>query len=234
MAESKVFKLLNGVNAEMIASALEGYLRDEYQMNVQSGKTTGGYVVQGRQESDGWKKLSGTDLAISVQLFETSEILNVTIGYSKWSDKIGAGIVGAAFFAPLMFTAAVGATRQKQLPRYLFDFIEKFILSGGQSANITLRAGRFLNHDEILCPNCNEPNLRSDNFCSKCGAQLSIKCPKCGADVKGAFCANCGTKYFEAVNDISVPDKKCPQCHFDISEADKFCSTCGAVLTDND
>ena len=56
MAESKVFKLMNGVNGEALCMVLEGFLREEYQMIVQSGKTTGGYIVQGKQESDAWKK----------------------------------------------------------------------------------------------------------------------------------------------------------------------------------
>ena len=66
MAESRVFKLMNGVTLEMLGEAVEGFLRDSKGMQTQAGQTTGGYLIQGRQEADGWKRISGTDQAISV------------------------------------------------------------------------------------------------------------------------------------------------------------------------
>ena len=55
MAESRVFKLMNGVTLEMLGEAVEGFLRDSKGMQTQAGQTTGGYLIQGRQEADGWK-----------------------------------------------------------------------------------------------------------------------------------------------------------------------------------
>ena len=151
MAESRVFKLMNGVTLEMLGEAVEGFLRDSKGMQTQAGQTTGGYLIQGRQEADGWKRISGTDQAISVQMFKAEDVVNVTTGFGKWSDKIGAGVVGYFVFAPLAITAAIGAFLQKKLPGEIFDFIEKFILSGGQSAAIGMSVGRMLNQDEVIC-----------------------------------------------------------------------------------
>ena len=49
MAESRVFKLMNGVTLEMLGEAVEGFLRDSKGMQTQAGQTTGGYLIQGRQ-----------------------------------------------------------------------------------------------------------------------------------------------------------------------------------------
>ena len=48
MAESRVFKLMNGVTLEMLGEAVEGFLRDSKGMQTQAGQTTGGrgYPVQ--------------------------------------------------------------------------------------------------------------------------------------------------------------------------------------------
>lgn len=61
--------------------------------------------------------------------------------------------------------------------------------------------------DKINCPNCGEPVLRSQKFCDKCGAKVSVDepestvtvektCPNCGETVPGdqLYCANCGAK----------------------------------------
>ena len=164
MAESRVFKLMNGVTLEMLGEAVEGFLRDSKGMQTQAGQTTGGYLIQGRQEADGWKRISGTDQAISVQMFKAEDVVNVTTGFGKWSDKIGAGVVGYFVFAPLAITAAIGAFLQKKLPGEIFDFIEKFILSGGQSAAIGMSVGRMLNQDEVICKHCKTANQKGKKY----------------------------------------------------------------------
>ena len=40
MAESRVFKLMNGVTLEMLGEAVEGFLRDSKGMQTQAGQTT--------------------------------------------------------------------------------------------------------------------------------------------------------------------------------------------------
>lgn len=224
MAETKVFKLLNGVTTEMIGEAVEGFLRDQKGMVTQAGQTTEGYFVQGKQEADGWKKLSGMEQAISVQIFQAGEVINVTAGFGKWSDKIGAGAVGGLLFAPLAVTAALGAFMQKKLPQEIFDVIEKFILSGGQSAQVGVTGGKRIGENQVACKNCQTLNPKGTKFCTNCGAKLTVQCPSCGAELQeGAkFCPECGCSV--------ATEHKCPKCGTDYQEGQKFCLECGTSL----
>lgn len=224
MSESKVFKLLNNVTVEMIGDAVETFLRDKKGMTTQSNLTTEGYIIQGKQESDGWKKISGTDQAITVQIFQAGEVINVTAGFGKWSDKIGAGVVGSLIFAPLAVTAAIGAFAQKKLPSEIFDFIEQFILSGGQNAAISAMGGKKISNNEVICKACKAINPKGTKFCNQCGTKLSSQCPSCGADIPDGtkFCPECGAS--------TLVERKCPNCGTDYKEGQKFCLECGQSL----
>ena len=224
MAETKVFKLLNDVTTEMIGDAVESFLRDPKGMATQAGQTTEGYFVQGKQESDGWKKLSGMDQAISVQIFQSGDVINVTAGFGKWSDKVGAGVVGGLLFAPLAVTAAIGAFTQKKLPQEIFDVIEKFILSGGQSAMVGVTGGKRIAEDKVTCKNCQTLNQKGTKFCVNCGTKLTTQCLSCGAELQdnAKFCPECGSP--------TTVEHKCPNCGTNYQEGQKFCLECGTSL----
>lgn len=226
MAESKVFKLLNDVTVEMIGEAVESFLRDTKGMETQAGLTTEGYFIQGKQESDGWKKISGMDQAISVQIFQAADVINVTAGFGKWSDKIGAGAVGGLLFAPLAVTAAIGAFKQKKLPQEIFEVIERFILSGGQSATVGVTGGKRISEGQVMCKSCQTLNPKGTKFCSNCGAKLTAQCPSCGADIQdGAkFCPECGSPTAVAAGN------RCPKCGAEHQVGQKFCPECGTPL----
>ena len=194
MAETKVFRLLNNVTVEMLGEAVECFLRDSKGMITQAGKTTEGYIIQGKQENDMWKKISGVEQAITVQIFQSEDILNVTAGFGRWSDKVGAGIAGAFIFAPLAITAAIGAFAQKKLPSEIFDFMEKFILSGGQSVAVSLAGGKVISDDSVVCKSCKTVNQKGKKFCTNCGEKLLVQCENCGADLDETikFCPECG------------------------------------------
>ena len=62
--ESRVFRLPAGMSTQVVANAVEAFLSSTKGMEVQSAETTEGYVVQGRQEKDGWKTIAGMRMAI--------------------------------------------------------------------------------------------------------------------------------------------------------------------------
>ena len=194
MSESRVFSL-NGMDVGAVVSRVEGFFRTEKGMEVQSSKTADGYVMQASQQKDGWKTISGTRLAITIQMAVFGNQLNVTIGEGQWSDKIGAGAIGLFIAWPLAITAGLGAYKQKKLPEEVFRVIENFIVSDGRTAVVN-DAGAVVADGMIVCPNCKAQVVDGSKFCNYCGAKLENKCPNCGATVTpdSVFCAECGHK----------------------------------------
>ena len=84
--ESRVFRLPAGMSTQVVANAVEAFLSSTKGMEVQSAETTEGYVVQGRQEKDGWKTIAGMRMATTVQMIRMDDNLNVTVGQGEWSD----------------------------------------------------------------------------------------------------------------------------------------------------
>lgn len=224
MADSKVFRLLEGVTAEMVGDAVVSFLREQKNLTVDSAKATGGYMIQAKEEADGWKQISGTTTAIKVQILEAGDIITVNIGAGKWSDKIGAGVLGAFVFAPLAVTSIVGAVKQKKLPDEIFDFIEKFILSGGKTALFGMGVMKKMDDNQIECPKCKTVNSGT-KFCKECGAKLGNECPNCHASVDFGtkFCPECGTT-------MTSGNPTCYSCGANLNADQKFCPECGAKV----
>lgn len=195
MAESKVFALLNEITIEKIVASVEGFMRTEKSMDVQSAATTDGYVIQGSQPKDGWKTITGTRLAITVQLIKLGEHLNVVVGEGQWSDKIGAGALGWFVAWPLAVTAGFGIYKQKKLTQEIFDNIERTILFGGQSA-VVQSAGARIAEGTVVCPKCKAQCAQGSKFCHICGEKVLSECPSCGAPLApgSVFCNQCGHK----------------------------------------
>lgn len=194
MSESRVFSL-NGMDVGAVVSRVEGFFRTEKGMEVQSSKTADGYVMQASQQKDGWKTISGTRLAITIQMAVFGNQLNVTIGEGQWSDKIGAGAIGLFIAWPLAITAGLGAYKQKKLPEEVFRVIENFIVSDCRTAVVN-DAGAVVADGMIVCPKCKSQVVSGSKFCNYCGTKLENECPNCGAPVTpdSVFCAECGHK----------------------------------------
>lgn len=194
MSESRVFSL-SGTDVGAVVSRVEGFFRTEKGMEVQSSKTADGYVMQASQQKDGWKTISGTRLAITIQMSVFGNQLNVTVGEGQWTDKIGAGAIGLFIAWPLAITAGLGAYKQKKLPEEVFRVIENFIMSGGHTV-VMNDAGAVVANGMIVCPNCKAQVVGGSKFCNYCGAKLENKCPNCDAAVTpdSVFCAECGHK----------------------------------------
>ena len=130
--ESRVFRLPAGMSTQVVANAVEAFLSSAKGMEVQSAETTEGYVVQGRQEKDGWKTIAGMRMATTMPMIRMDDNLNVTVGQGEWSDKIGAGALGWFIAWPLR-DCRCGRLKQKKLPEEILQVIEQCIVSGGRS-----------------------------------------------------------------------------------------------------
>ena len=157
MAESRMF-LLNGTDIQAVVARLESFLRTEKGMEVQSSKTTDGFVMQASQSKDAWKTITGMRLAISIQMVIVNDQLNVTIGEGQWSDKIGAGAIGLFIAWPLAITAGWEHTNRKNfLPK--FPVNRKLYPFRGQPI-IVNSAGAAVTAGMTVCPNCKNTNFR--------------------------------------------------------------------------
>lgn len=225
MADSKIFKLSDGLDVEKIGQAIQGWLREKKQLHTEVMQTNEGYLVQAKQE-DSWKKVVNMDSAVQVQIFKAGEDqIMVNVGSGKWIDKAGAkATIGMVAFAPLAVTAAIGAWNQKKLPEELFAFVEQFIMSGGKSVTVSMAASQSAHDGEIICPNCKAINAEGAKFCASCGTKLGKECPNCHAQVglNTKFCPDCGT-------DLNPKPKEmtCPDCQHVVSADTKFCPNCG-------
>lgn len=229
MAESKVFNLISGVDAESVGRATEIFLRDKKHLTTEGVKTPEGYFIQAKEASDGWKKFAGMTLATQVQIIDAGSTITVNIGNGKWSDKAGAAAVGMVLFAPLAVTAAIGAVNQKKLPNEIFDYIEQFIMSGGKSVVVSMAPSMGLKENQVLCPNCKTPNDNDCKFCQSCGTPIMNRCPQCQSFVAlgKKFCPECG-----APTAVSAPEELvCSNCGASNPAGKKFCADCGTPLS---
>ena len=128
--ETRIFRIPPNMPVQAVASHVDHYLRANQGLQVQGASNGEECVLQCRQEKDGWKTVSGMRLATTVQITRTApDNINVTIGISEWSDKIGAGVAGMLLFWPLAVTAGIGAYKQKKLPEEIFRCIENYLIS---------------------------------------------------------------------------------------------------------
>ena len=230
MADSRIFKLTNDVDIEQIGIGVENFLKIKKHLYAEGMHTAEGYMVQAKQE-DGWKKWVGMDAAIQVQIYKTESLITVNIGSGKWIDKAGAAIAGSILFAPLAVTAAVGAWAQKKLPEEIFNFIEQFILTGGQNISVSMSSSRGIKDSQIICPNCKAVNSKGTRFCASCGKPLSKECPNCktSVDLHTKFCPECGCNVEEQPK-LSLELISCPSCGKPLDAQAKFCPECGTKI----
>ena len=214
--ETRIFRIPPNMPVQAVASHVDHYLRANQGLQVQGASNGEECVLQCRQEKDGWKTVSGMRLATTVQITRTApDNINVTIGISEWSDKIGAGVAGMLLFWPLAVTAGIGAYKQKKLPEEIFRCIENYLISStrpGQAPQQTSsvntaqqqNASGFAPNQQaaaqpqppaLICPSCQTVCAPGSRFCNLCGAPLTKQtCPSCGEDITAGskFCPHCG------------------------------------------
>ena len=203
--ETRIFRIPPNMPVQAVASHVDHYLRANQGLQVQGASNGEECVLQCRQEKDGWKTVSGMRLATTVQITRTApDNINVTIGISEWSDKIGAGVAGMLLFWPLAVTAGIGAYKQKKLPEEIFRCIENYLISStrpGQAPQQNAsgfapnQAAAQAQPPALICPSCQTVCAPGSRFCNLCGAPLTKQtCPSCGEDITAGskFCPHCG------------------------------------------
>ena len=73
----------------------------------------------------------------------------------------------------------------------------------------------IVRHGELMrCSKCESDNPSGKRFCGDCGAPLTSRCPKCGAENPGKrFCGDCGTALAAdnlsaaSAGSLSAPDR---------------------------
>ena len=63
----------------------------------------------------------------------------------------------------------------------------------------------------LFCPSCPHPAIFAP-----------MKCPSCGSEASGKFCANCGA---------SLVPQRCPQCDAEVRPGTRFCPSCGRSVS---
>lgn len=204
--ETRIFRIPPNMPVQAVASHVDHYLRANQGLQVQGASNGEECVLQCRQENDGWKTVSGMRLATTVQITRTApDNINVTIGISEWSDKIGAGVAGMLLFWPLAVTAGIGAYKQKNLPEEIFRCIENYLISSTRPGQAPQQnASGFAPNQQaaaqaqppaLICPSCQTVCAPGSRFCNLCGAPLTKQtCPSCGEDIAAGskFCPHCG------------------------------------------
>ncbi|MDO5518679.1 MAG: zinc ribbon domain-containing protein, partial [Clostridium sp.] len=215
---------INHVSFEKITKAIATFLRDTKNLYVECLSTEAGFLVQAR-ETDDWKNIAGLGVATHVQIIPSGNTVTISIGAGKWLDKAGVATIGMIVFSPLILTAAIGAYNQTKLPDEIFTYIEQFLMSGGQTASVSLSKAHALNKDEVQCSKCHTLNPKANKFCLECGSKLGTPCSKCGETLPEnvKFCPQCGSPIQKLT--------ECPECHAPVSENQNFCFQCGKPLT---
>lgn len=224
MAESKIFKLINGLDCEDVGHAVEAFLRDRKNLYTEGTRVPEGYFIQAKEDVQ-WKKWTGMDASVQVRIIPTGDMVSIEVGTGKWVEKAGIATVGMVVFAPLAATAALGAWNQKKLPQEIFNYVEQFIMSGGHNVSVSMSMHQGLKEDQVTCPACKAVNAKGQKFCSACGAKLGAECPHCHASIPIGvkFCPNCGQS--------TTVEHICPSCGAHMEEGAKFCANCGASAT---
>ena len=183
-------------STQSLAYALAEYLDRRKNMITQTMRTRRGYIVQCKGDATAeWTKYLGLDAALSINLEQYNEQLNVSIGVEKWTEKLGIAALGMFVFTPLVFTSGIGVFRQMTLCTDIYSFVEDYL--GERPIEQTPAAAKKVS-DTIICPQCETENRADAHFCKFCGEDLQKKvtayCPNCAAELEGdeIFCPKCG------------------------------------------
>jgi hypothetical protein len=205
MADQKMYQA-PGVDLQHLGQSLgQWYTGKGYKTQVMEGP--GGAIVVQATKGTGLIT-TATSQALTVTLTSQGDNLFVQTGGARWAEKAVSGVVGLIVFWPLAALPAYGAYKQKEIIDETYQFIEQYLVSGGQMPAAMTMAAPMMGTGMGMapapapaggahCPSCGQSVRAGAKFCEKCGASMAAPtCAKCGATLSpGAkFCAGCGAK----------------------------------------
>ena len=169
----------------LLTTELRNLFDSDYE--VQTMQVSATSVVQARK-SNTLRDLTGLSSALTIKITPEAGGTRAEIGMQKWFDKAAVAAVGAIVFAPLLALAALGAYWQYRITEDAWKIIED---------HIARKAGGYVPPLPGRCGTCGAANIAGSDFCSSCGANLTIgrTCSSCGASQKdnsARFCNKCG------------------------------------------
>ena len=198
MANQKVYRA-PGLDLQHLADALSQWLQSQGN-ETQALSVPGGMTIQARQTQSTAAKWGG-GVALNVMMIQQDDNLQVQVGTSKWTMQAVSGVAAAIIFWPLLALPAYAAYKQKELIDSTWQFVDQYVVSGGQVAMPTMVSGPAAHFAaaptasaQTACPSCGKPVRADAKFCPNCGAKLELTCSECGASLRAGskFCDNCG------------------------------------------
>ena len=126
MTQARFYTITNLPLSEIAGAAADFFRQDGFDTNVFTDFANRTVLQVGKER--GARFLFG--LAYSLTVIMTPQPdgrVLVELGGESWGDKVGSGVVGAIFFAPLLFTAAYGAWQQSELDDRFWGFLDNYI-----------------------------------------------------------------------------------------------------------
>ena len=179
-----------GVEADVakLVSELRALFDQDYEVQTMHVSST--TVLQARKSST-LRDLTGLSAALTIKITPEAGGTRVEIGMQKWLDKAAVAAVAIILSAGLLVALpAIGAYWQFRLTEDAWKIIEQ---------HISKQAGGYVPPLPGRCGNCGSANNADSEFCTSCGANLTItrKCGSCGAPQKDStarFCNRCGSQ----------------------------------------
>ena len=137
---SKIYTMPEGKNIREMSRAIQAFLMNSEEMNVQVLTTESGqYIIQARAQNGKVGQWFGLDKAIQVRLTACAEnVVSVEIGSGEWLKKSLTMATSMVVLWPLAVTSTVGMVRQGQLPGRIDHAIQMYL------AGYTVPAAAFI------------------------------------------------------------------------------------------
>lgn len=126
---SKIYTMPEGKNIPEMSRAIQAFLMNSEEMNVQVLTTEAGqYIIQARAQNGKVGQWFGLDKAIQVRLTPcANNVVSVEIGSGEWLKKSLTMATSMVVLWPLAVTSTVGMVKQGKLPGKIDHAIQMYL-----------------------------------------------------------------------------------------------------------